>query len=199
MTGVRMTESTPLTSRQVRSGRPGGESGRRGFTLVELLAVVVIIAIVVAIVAGVSGMVMRKTAEERTKLWMGVIRNAWDEYWEATGDYPKYDDEGKPGEDYNANNADFFGLLMGGTNWGLGDVVARRKAAARRMLDGLPADATRSIGDNWYFIDGFGNIMRYHSSGGAAGQPFLESAGADMDYGKDSDDKTSDNIRSDRL
>ncbi len=193
MTGVRMTESTPLTSRRVRSGRRTGGSGG-GFTLVELLAVILVLGIVVAMVVGVSGLVMRKAATERTKQWMGVIRNAWDEYYQATDAYPKYADEGDTGEDYKSNNADLFGLLMGPTSWGSGDVGARRKAEARRMLDGLPADATRVIDGNWHFIDGFGNIMWYHSTGGAAGQPFLESAGADMNH-----ETTSDNIRSDRL
>ncbi|MHC4718396.1 MAG: type II secretion system protein [Planctomycetota bacterium] len=191
-----MTEPSVQDRACRRLEPPAAGPRRKAFTLVELLAVIVVISILVAIVIGVSGIVTRKMAEEKTKVWMNVIRKSWSVYQETTGSYPKfYDTNGDLITNGKANNALLYDLLLGATTtWGPNDVGNRGKAKARKLLDKLPSDATGEIGSDRYFMDGFGNYLWYRPSGGAGGQPFLESSGSDNNF-----DNKEDNIRSDRL
>jgi prepilin-type N-terminal cleavage/methylation domain-containing protein len=149
----------------------------KAFTLVELLAVILVISILAAVVVGVANQVWRKSAEEQTKLHMRIIMMAVDVYArENGGEYPPE----PAGADDTAKSIALYGLLKNVT-------------AARARLLKLPPEATVKWGLNWYFVDGFGKVLRYHAAG-VGGTPYLESAGADGGF-----EAKEDNIRSDRL
>jgi len=176
-----------------RAGR-----GRRAFTLIEMLVVIAIIGILVTIVIGVSGSVMRNKADAQTKLWMKVIMGACDVYYDATDQYPTYQDDSQ----YKENNAALYRLLAMSDSvaWNNTDPGGRRKAKARQKVNGLPKSATRRVDGKWCFMDAYDRVLWYHCSGGANDTPYLESSGADLNFGgRDEPEKTEDNIRSDRL
>ena len=156
---------------------------RKAFTLVELLAVILVIGILVTIVVGVASQVIRKQAEADTKQIMEIVIKAIDVYYEEYGAYPDLD----PAQtDDKVRGAELYGKL-----WG--------NARCRQRLLTLPPAATVGTGGNRYLADGFEEVLRYRSAG-LGGAPYLESCGADGDFGSDQEPEAKeDNIRSDRL
>jgi prepilin-type N-terminal cleavage/methylation domain-containing protein len=153
---------------------------RKGFTLVEMLAVILIIGILVAVVVAVANRLMTKSDEEQTRLWMQIIMRAVDVYHEEYGEYPD-----PTGNNDQERSASLYVKL-----WNF--------EAARKRLTSLPSDAVQSGGSR-YFLDGFGQALRYHAHG-MGGTPYLESAGGDWNFGSAENLKAKeDNIRSDRL
>lgn len=155
---------------------------RKAFTLIELLAVILVISILVAVVVGVATQVIRKSAEDSTKLYMQIIIKAVSVYHEEYGAYPDLD----PAGDDTARGAELYAKL-----W----VTPR----CRERLSPLPPEAMLAPGGNRYFVDGYQNTLRYHSRG-LGGAPYLESCGGDGNFGSDAEPEAKeDNIRSDRL
>ena len=69
----------------------------------------------------------------------------------------------------------------------LGDL--RACPQSRKRLGGLD-----KVMKGTRFLDGFEQPMRYYSSGGAGGAPYLESAGRDGDFASKDDNIRSDNM-----
>ena len=156
----------------------------KGFTLVELLAVILVIAILVAVVVGVSGRVMRKGAEEQTRLHMKVIMNAVSIYYEQYQAYPQFS-----GTNYTDHNTKLYRLFWN-SSWGSeGSVKEKAREKATNILSSLPKEGVSGAS----FVDGFKQVMRYRYVGGDEPRAYLESPGADGNF-----DEKEDNIRSDR-
>jgi prepilin-type N-terminal cleavage/methylation domain-containing protein len=152
-----------------------------GFTLVEMLAVILVIGILVAVVVGVAGNVIARASEDQTRENMATIMNAIDAYFEEKGEYPS--ERGSTVEQVNAN-------LFNDLN---------NCEKSKKRLGGLSRTAVRVTAGR-HFQDGFDKVLKYHSTGGAGGRPYLESAGRDGSFGdpkNTNDPALADNIRSD--
>lgn len=154
----------------------------KAFTLIELLAVMLVIGILVTIVVGVASQVTRKQAQADTKQTMVIVMQAIDVYYEEYGAYPDL----VPDPDDKVMGAELYTKLWSNTR-------------CRQRLLALNPKATLAPGGNAYLVDGFDEVLRYRS-GGLGGTPYLESCGADADFGSDQEPEAKeDNIRSDRL
>jgi len=156
---------------QSRSKNDAGH-GSRGFTLVELLAVMLILTILLALVVGASRMIFQDVEREETLGTMRVIMSAISQYYETSDPkaYPYPDDSGGSKNDW---------VKMLASN-----------AEARKQIAGLGKsvwDPSKAA----YFLDAWGNEIRYYRSAGLGGAPGLRSGGPDGKL------LTTDDVRSD--
>ncbi|KKK68066.1 hypothetical protein LCGC14_2947800, partial [marine sediment metagenome] len=121
------------------------------FTLVELLAVILVIGILVGVVIGVGNRVLRRNAEEQTRVTMAIINSALGSYYDDLGFYP-----GGGGADYKQVNANLYTAL-----WA-------NKFSRERMAT-LDPDSVNTHDSQKVLVDGFDNILKYHPKGGAGG------------------------------
>jgi len=134
----------------------------KAFTLVEMLVAILILVVGVALMVGVGSMVRKHTQTEETRNILAVLRSALKVY------NPTSDKQAWPAGDGKSDST--AGLI----------IALRKNYDARAALEQLPLQAisTDSTGRE-FVMDGFGNRLRYHQTGGLAGSPLLISPGAD--------------------
>lgn len=152
------------------------------FTLVEMLVAILILVVGVALIVGVGSMVRENAQSEETKNIQSVLRSALkayrgkdaDDNTETTDNTATTDNKKtkkKPWPPGDGKPDSTAGLL----------IALRNDKPAREALKRLPRQAILKDSTGREFVmDGFGNRMRYHQTGGLGGAPLLISLGADQ-------------------
>ena len=167
--GHRSADGLPLSNGQWSIRIRNSKSKiRNGFTLVEMLVAILILVVSVALIVGVGSMVRENTQNEETKNIQAVLRSALKVYRDEN---PKNNTKTtKPWPAGDGKTDSTAGLL----------IALRKDQKARETLTRLPRQALSEDSTGREFVlDGFGNRMRYHQTGGLAGAPLLISNGAD--------------------
>ncbi len=165
--GIRPARATGMTARPCAApGLPGrvaqSKIGNRklaiAFTLVEMLVAILILVVGVALCVGVGSMVREGSQSEETRNIQAVLRSALHVYHGNESAWPAGD--GTPESTTGLINA------------------LRKDQSARAELAKLPQQAILVDDTGGEFVmDGFGNRMLYHQTGGLAGGPLLISPG----------------------